>query len=77
MRFTRASSFMPTNDADRDSLRFAPILSTMMACPAMATESAFLRALNDTRRYRVRGRVLELLDARGRLLARLEERNLR
>jgi uncharacterized lipoprotein YbaY/heat shock protein HslJ/uncharacterized lipoprotein NlpE involved in copper resistance len=61
----------------RDALRFGRVTSTMMACAGMETERAFLRALADTRRYRVAARTLELLDARGRLLARLEERNLR
>ncbi|HKQ57084.1 MAG TPA: YbaY family lipoprotein [Candidatus Eisenbacteria bacterium] len=61
----------------RDALRFGRVTSTMMACADMETERAFLGALADTRRYRVTGRTLELLDARGRLIARLEERNLR
>ena len=59
------------------TLRFGRLVSTQMACVSMETESAFLRALRDTRRYRVHGRSLELLDGRGGLLARLEERNLR
>lgn len=58
-------------------LRFGPLISTKMACVSMETETAFLRALGETRSYRVRGRTLDLLDDRGRLLARLEERNLR
>jgi len=62
--------------AGRDTLRFGRIISTMMACPGVPYESAFLRALGDTRRYRVQGRTLDLLDGRGRMLARLEERNL-
>jgi copper homeostasis protein (lipoprotein) len=58
------------------TLRFGRIISTRMACPEMEGETAFLRALADTRRYRIRGRMLELLDDRGRLLAELEERSL-
>ncbi len=69
--------FSGSYTAGRDTLRFGRIVATMMACPDMKTESAFLRALNDTRRYRVLGRTLELLDSGGRVLARLEERNLR
>jgi putative lipoprotein len=57
-------------------LRFGPLMSTKMACAALGTETAFLRALGATWRYRVRGRILELMDERGRSLARLEERNL-
>ena len=53
------------------------MMATQMACPSIGAERAFLRALGQTRRYRVSGRMLELLDDRGRLLARLEERNLR
>jgi len=64
-------------EASDGMLRFGRLAGTMMACPAMDTETAFLRALEGTRRYRVLGRVLELLDDRGRLLVRLEERNLR
>jgi len=57
-------------------LRFSQVVSTMMACPSMATETAFLRALEATRRYRASGRTLELMDQAGKVLVRLEERNL-
>jgi copper homeostasis protein (lipoprotein) len=60
----------------RDTLRFGALATTQMACPNMNTESAFLRALGETRRFRAHGRTLELLDARGRVLVQLEERNL-
>jgi uncharacterized lipoprotein YbaY/heat shock protein HslJ len=63
--------------AGRDTLRFGRMASTMMACPGLEAETAFLRALEATRRYHVLGRTLELLDGDGRLLARLEERTLR
>jgi len=63
--------------AGEDTLRFGRMMATQMACPSIGAERAFLRALGQTRRYRVSGRMLELLDDRGRLLARLEERNLR
>jgi hypothetical protein len=43
----------------------------------MKTETAFLSALERTRRYRVFGRRLELMGANGNGLATLEERNLR
>jgi heat shock protein HslJ len=42
----------------------------------METETAFLKALEGTRRFRLVGRHLELEDAHGQVLARLEERNL-
>jgi copper homeostasis protein (lipoprotein) len=59
-----------------DTLTFGPITSTRMACPGMETETAFLKALEGTRRFRLVGRHLDLEDARGTVLARLEERNL-
>lgn len=64
-------------EAGPGTLRFGQIMHTQMACPAMEGETAFLRALTNTRRYQVLGRVLELRDDSGRVLARLEERNLR
>jgi putative lipoprotein len=64
-------------EADDARLRFGPIASTKMACVDMKTEQAFFRTLERTRRYRVSGRRLELLDQGGSLLASLEERNLR
>jgi putative lipoprotein len=60
-----------------DHLRFGALVTTRMACFSMETETRFLRALGQTRRYRVSGRTLELLDDGGRTLARLEERNLK
>lgn len=56
------------------SLRIHTLASTMMSCPSMDTERAFLRALDRTRTYRVMGGTLELYDDTGDLLARLEER---
>jgi heat shock protein HslJ len=59
------------------ALQFGPITATRMACIDMKTETAFLSALERTRRYRVFGRRLELMGANGNGLATLEERNLR
>jgi copper homeostasis protein (lipoprotein) len=59
------------------TLRFSPMISTKMACPSMDTETAFLRALNGTRRFRIQGRILELMGNDGKTLVRLEERNLK
>jgi putative lipoprotein len=65
-------------DAGNGTLRFGRLVSTQMACiSGMDTETAFLRALRETRGYRVRGRILELKDDRGLFLVRLEERNVR
>ena len=47
----------------------------MMACPeGMETEAAFAAALTQVRSWRVIGEHLELLDADGAPLARLERR---
>ena len=59
------------------TLRFGPLAGTRMACPAMERETAFLRALEGTRRFRLAGRHLDLEDSSGVVLARLEERNLK
>jgi putative lipoprotein len=64
-------------ESGRDALRFRGLVSTQMACVSMETETAFLRALNQTRRYRIIGRSLQLMDDLGRSLAQLEEGNLR
>jgi len=64
-------------EAGNGTLRFGTLISTRMICPSMSNETAFFKALDATRRYRLLGRMLELLDDHGNLLARLEERNLR
>jgi len=63
--------------AHDSTLRFGPLVTTRMACPGMSVETRFLRALQGTRRYRISGRTLDLLDGGGHILARLEEQNLR
>jgi copper homeostasis protein (lipoprotein) len=64
-------------ETSEGALRFGPLASTQSACPSLETETALLAALERVRRYRVFGRILELLDDRGGLLVRLEERNLK
>jgi copper homeostasis protein (lipoprotein) len=57
--------------ADNDFV-FSRIAATRMACPVgMKVEDTFLRALDNTRRYTIRGDILSLHDRRGRVLARL------
>ena len=53
------------------SLGFGPLRSTRMACPALATEQAFINALTQTKTYRISGDTLQLLNAAGVPLARL------
>ena len=68
--------FSGSYEAGEGTLSFGPLASTRMACPGMETETAFLRALEGTRRFRLVGRHLDLEDGHGVVLARLEERNL-
>ena len=54
-------------------LAFAGVAATRMACPeGMEQAAAFQRALGATAGHRVSGGVLELLDAAGQGVARLE-----
>jgi copper homeostasis protein (lipoprotein) len=53
------------------SLKFGPLATTRMACPAMDVEQAFLVALDGTTRYEIIGSSLTLYGADG-ALARLE-----
>ncbi|UOQ67846.1 META domain-containing protein [Hymenobacter volaticus] len=41
-------------------LRFGPLASTKMACPALATEAGFMNALTNTRTYKISGDTLRL-----------------
>jgi heat shock protein HslJ len=56
-------------------LQFAPLLSTRMACPELVTEQAFTQALDNTRAYRITGKLLLLYpdaERTGTPLAQLE-----
>lgn len=53
-------------------LTFGPLLSTRMACPALPTETAFLKVLEQTRTYQISGDTLRLVGADQAPLARLE-----
>ena len=69
--------FTGSYEAGTGTLKFGPLASTRMACPSLETETAFLKALEGTRRFRLAGRHLELEDEHGAVLARLEERDLK
>jgi heat shock protein HslJ len=60
-----------TYQLDGQKLKFGPLATTRMACPAMETETAFLKALQATTRYEVRGSSLTLYGA-DTAVARLE-----
>jgi heat shock protein HslJ len=56
-----------------DRLRFTRIAATLMACvDGMETEKAFLHALEQVRTWKIAGQQLELDDAAGHRVARLE-----
>jgi heat shock protein HslJ len=60
-----------TYQLDGQKLKFGPLATTRMACPAMETESAFLKALKATTRYEMSGSSLTLYGA-DTAVARLE-----
>jgi heat shock protein HslJ len=60
-----------TYHLDGQKLKFGPLATTRMACPAMQTETAFLKALEATTRYEVSGSSLTLYGA-DTAVARLE-----
>jgi heat shock protein HslJ len=60
-------------EVDGDTLRLRGMAGTMMACPTgMDQEQRFLQAMTTVERHRIRGNYLELLDAAGAVVARLE-----
>ena len=61
-----------TYELDGANLKFGPLATTRMACPGMATETAFLKALGATTRYEIAGTRLTLLGA-DTAVARLEK----
>ena len=69
------NQFNGSYDVGVETLRIRAHTLTRMACPDLGSETAFLKALNNTWGYRVAGRRLELLDDHGAVLAELEERN--
>lgn len=61
-----------SNDGE---LKFGPLLSTRMACPALETEQKFTQALDSTHAYRIAGNTLLLYanaERTGTPLAQLE-----
>ncbi len=64
----RGSFFSETTN----ELKFSPLMSTRMSCPAIDTESGFVRALGQANSYRISGDTLRVLDISGTAVARLE-----
>jgi uncharacterized lipoprotein YbaY len=59
-----------------DHLTFGLMANTMMECPqGMDTETAFLKALTQVKTWKIAGQHLDLFDAGGQAVARLEARD--
>lgn len=58
-------------DADASAIRFTMVVSTRMAGPPerMKLEASFLAALERTRKYRIDGTLLTLMDEKGSVVA--------
>jgi putative lipoprotein len=62
-----------TYNVEKQTIRFGPIASTMMACPkGMDTEKDFMQALDAARKWKVQGDELELYGEDGNFLIRFE-----
>jgi len=73
--FGGCNRFTGTYQQNGDRLTFGKMAMTFMACPEeMETERDFAAALEQVRSWKILGDHLELFDASGTLLARLEAR---
>ena len=61
----------------QNELKFSPLMSTRMSCPAIETENDFIRVLGQSHTYRISGDTLRLFDAANAPLVRLEAVSLR
>jgi heat shock protein HslJ len=76
--FAGCNQFTGSYTVDGSTLEFGPLAMTQRAClSGMETEAAFATAMKETVRFRLLAHYLELLDADGRTVARLEARELR
>jgi heat shock protein HslJ len=68
---TSCNSFFGTYEAEGDSLKFGPIVSTKMACPELRStiETALLEALENTRKWAIANGGLIFKDEKGDTLA--------
>ena len=64
----RGSFFSETES----ELKFSPLMSTRMACPAIKTENGFIGALGKANSYEISGDTLRVMDISGATVARLE-----
>ena len=63
------NSFQGGYQQEGEALRFQPLASTKMACPAMETEQAFHQALTHSDHYRIDGELLTLFDEEDKAVA--------
>ena len=72
--FTGCNSLMGNYEKGSATLSFTRLSTTRMACPGKSgsIEQAFLSALENTSRWKITGKTLELFDSRNRLLIRLK-----
>jgi len=65
------NTLMGGYELEGDHVKFMAPVRTMMACASgMATEDALIKALDETREWRVSGTKLNLLNAEGHAVAR-------
>jgi copper homeostasis protein (lipoprotein) len=75
---TGCNRLMGSYELSGDTLAFAQMAGTMMAClQGMDTEKAFLEALGQVNKWKIAGQHLELFDAGGKLIARFEARHMK
>jgi copper homeostasis protein (lipoprotein) len=76
--FGGCNRFAGGYELDGKRLKFKQMASTMMACiESMEQEAAFLKALESTASWEIRGEHLELFDTGGVMLLRFESRYMR
>jgi copper homeostasis protein (lipoprotein) len=76
--FAGCNTFSGGYKLNGNELTFSGVASTMMACiDGMEQEPAFLKMLDNVRKWKITGEHLELDDADGKVLARLESRLMR
>lgn len=78
--FSGCNRMMGSYRLEGEHLNFEPLATTRMACPDAAAgeqEAAVLKALESSRRWRIEGERLELLDDSGQRLALFESLYLR
>lgn len=75
--FAGCNQFFAAYTLNGNSLRFERPGATMMACPALAQEQAYLDALAATANWRVSGDRLQLVDGQGKSQAEFAGRTAR